>query len=335
MRAVQVPERGGDWKLVERPIPVPGPREARVRVEACGVCHSDSWAKHGGYPGMSWPLVPGHEIAGVVDALGGNVKGWSEGERAGVGWFGGNCGWCGACRAGDLINCEHLPIPGITADGGYADYVIVDAAALARIPGDVPPEQAAPLMCAGVTTYNALRRSHARGGDLVAVLGVGGLGHLALQYSSKLGFDTVAIARGLDKEELARGLGARHFIDASAGDPAEALGRLGGAAVILATVTSGAAMSAVMGGLARRGQLIVVGASADPIEAPPGALIAGGRSVIGHASGTSKDSEETLAFSALSGVRPMIETCALEDAGAAFDKMMRGEARFRMVLTTG
>lgn len=335
MRAVQVSERGGDWKLVERPIPVPGPSEARVRVEACGVCHSDSWAKHGGYPGMSWPLVPGHEIAGVIDALGGNVNGWSEGERAGVGWFGGNCGWCGACRAGDLINCEHLPIPGITADGGYADYVIVDAAALARIPGGIPPEQAAPLMCAGVTTYNALRRSHARGGDLVAVLGVGGLGHLALQYSSKLGFDTVAIARGVDKEELARGLGARHFIDASAGDPAEALGRLGGAAVILATVTSGAAMSAVMGGLARRGQLIVVGASADPIEAPPGALIAGGRSVIGHASGTSKDSEETLAFSALSGVRPMIETCALEDAGAAFDKMMRGEARFRMVLTTG
>lgn len=334
MRAVQVGKQGSDFEMVERPVPEPGPGQALVRVHACGICHSDSWAKEGGYPGQSWPLVPGHEIAGTVEALGAGVKGWREGQRVGVGWFGGRCGWCPACRAGDFINCERMPIPGITADGGYADFVAVDASALAAVPDDLAAEDVGPLMCAGVTTFNALRRSAARAGDLVAVLGVGGLGHLGVQYAAKMGFRTVAIARGKGKEELARRCGAHHYIDATAGDPAAALQDLGGAAVILATVTSAEAMNAVLGGLGRRGQLIVVGASADPVQAPPGLLIGGGLSILGHASGTSTDSEDTLAFSALAGVRAMIETRPLEEAAGAYDRMLAGDARFRMVLTT-
>lgn len=334
MRAVQVSEPGGDFELVEREVPEPGRGEALVRVEACGICHSDLFAKQGGFPGVSHPRVPGHEIAGTIESLGEDVSGWEPGQRVGVGWFGGNCGRCEPCRRGDLIDCQHLEIPGVTFDGGYADYVLVRAGALALIPDELSSEDAAPLLCAGITTYNALRHSGAHGGDLVAILGVGGLGHLGVQFAAKLGFDTVAIARGRDKEELARKLGARHYVDSTADDPAAALRALGGAKVILATVANAPAMTAVLTGLGVRGKLIVVGASMDPIEAPPGLLIAGNRSIVGHASGTSRDSEDTLAFSALSGVRPMIETRPLEEAAEAYEKMISGDARFRMVLTT-
>jgi alcohol dehydrogenase/propanol-preferring alcohol dehydrogenase len=335
MRAMQVGERGGDFELVEREIPSPGRGEALVRVHACGVCHSDAYAKEGGFPGVSYPIVPGHEIAGEIASLGEGVEGWEEGQRVGVGWFGGNCGHCDPCRRGHLIDCQNMGIPGVTFDGGYADYVVVKASALASIPDDLAAEDAAPLLCAGITTYNSLRESDARGGDLVAILGVGGLGHLGIQFASKLGFDTVAIARGREKEELARKLGARHYIDSTEQDPAAELNALGGAKVVLATVTSATAMTAVIGGLGVRGTLLVVGASMDPIEVPPAILIGGNKSIVGHASGSSKASEDTLAFSALTSVRPMIETVPLERAAEAYAKMMKGDARFRMVLTTG
>jgi len=335
MRAMQVSEPGGPIELVQREVPAPGPGEALVRVHACGVCHSDSLAKEGGYPGVSHPIVPGHEIAGAIEALGQGVHGWEVGQRVGVGWFGGNCGYCDQCRRGDLMNCLNMGIPGITFDGGYADYVLVKASALALIPDDLGDEDAAPLLCAGITTYNALRHSGAHGGELVAVLGVGGLGHLGIQFASKLGFDTVAIARGSEKEELARKLGARHYIDSTVQDPAAELARLGGARVILATVTNAAAMAAVLGGLGVRGKLLIVGASMEPMELPSAMLIAGSKSIAGHASGTSKDSEDTLAFSVLADVRPMIETLPLEQAGEAYERMMSGRARFRMVLSTG
>jgi D-arabinose 1-dehydrogenase-like Zn-dependent alcohol dehydrogenase len=332
MRAVQVSEKGGPLELVERDVPEPGRGQALVHVEACGVCHSDMFAVEGAYPGVTFPVVPGHEIAGRVETLGEGVRGWSEGQRVGVGWFGGSCGYCEACRAGDLIACENSVIPGVTADGGYADYALIDAGALASIPDDLSAEDAAPLLCAGVTTYNALRHSGARGGDRVAILGVGGLGHLGIQFAAKLGFETVAIARGTEKEELARKLGAHHYIDSTAGDPGRALRKLGGARVILATVANAQAMTAVIPGLARRGRLVVVGASGDPIEVSPGALIGGAREIAGHPSGTSRDSEDTLAFSALTAIRPMVETMPLEEAQAAYEKMMSGKARFRMVL---
>jgi D-arabinose 1-dehydrogenase-like Zn-dependent alcohol dehydrogenase len=334
MRAVQVTEQGGPFELVERDVPSPGPDEALVRVQACGICHSDSFAKNGGFPGVSHPLIPGHEIAGVIESLGDAVQGWQPGQRVGVGWFGGQCGHCEPCRRGYLIDCQNLRIPGITHDGGYAEYVVVKATALALMPDEITPQEAAPLLCAGVTTYNALRHSGAHGGDLVAILGVGGLGHLGVQFAAKLGFETVAIARGRDKEDLVRRLGARHYIDSTAQDPAEELIGLGGAKVILATVASASAMTAVIGGLAVRGTLVVVGASMEPIEVPPVLLIGGSRSIVGHASGTSRDSEDTLAFSALAEVRPMIETRPLEQASEAYERMMEGDARFRMVLTT-
>jgi D-arabinose 1-dehydrogenase-like Zn-dependent alcohol dehydrogenase len=333
MRAVQVPEQGATLELVEREAPRPGRGQALVRVQACGICHSDVMSQHGGFPGMSWPRIPGHEIAGVIEELGDGVEGWETGQRVGVGWFGGNCGHCVPCRRGDLISCVNLKIPGITFDGGYADYVVVDSGALASIPDDLSAEDAAPLLCAGITTYNALRRSGAYGGDLVAVLGVGGLGHLGVQFAAKLGFETAAIARGTEKEELARKLGAHHYIDSTASDPGQELQKLGGAKVILATVTSAQAMTAVIGGLGVRGKLIVVGASMDPIEVPPAMLIGGSKSIVGHASGTSRDSEDTLGFSTLSGVRPMIETYPLEQAPAAYERMLSGDARFRVVLT--
>jgi alcohol dehydrogenase/propanol-preferring alcohol dehydrogenase len=335
MRAMQVREAGDDFELVEREVPEPGFGEALVRVHACGVCHSDSFAKEGGYPGVSHPLVPGHEIAGVLEALGDGVQGWEVGQRVGVGWFGGNCGYCEWCRRGSLIDCENMEIPGITMDGGYADYVVVRASAMASMPDDLDDEEAAPLLCAGITTYNALRHSGVRGGDRVAVLGVGGLGHLGVQFAAKLGFETVAIARGTAKEELARKLGAHQYIDSTAGDPGQALAGLGGADVILSTVTSAEAMGAVFGGLRPQGRLVVVGAAMDPIPVPAAMLIGGGKTIAGHASGTSRDSEDTLNFSVLSDVRPMIETVPLERAGEAYEKMMSGEARFRMVITTG
>jgi D-arabinose 1-dehydrogenase-like Zn-dependent alcohol dehydrogenase len=334
MRAIQVGEQGGPFELVEREVPTPGAGEALVRVHACGICHSDSFAKTG-YPGVSWPLVPGHEIAGEVAALGDGVKGWEVGQRVGVGWFGGNCGYCRQCRRGDLINCANMDIPGITIDGGYADYVLVKANAMASIPEDLSDEDAAPLLCAGITTYNALRHSGAHAGDLVAILGVGGLGHLGVQFAAKLGFDTVAIARGTTKQELALELGARHYIDSTAQDPAAELSKLGGAKVILSTITNAAAVTAVLGGLGVRGKLVIVGASMEPMQFPPAMLIGGDKAIAGHASGHSGDSEDTLDFSALSGVRPMVETVPLEQAEAAYDRMMSGDARFRMVLTIG
>jgi D-arabinose 1-dehydrogenase-like Zn-dependent alcohol dehydrogenase len=335
MRAMQVGEKGGDFELVEREVPSPGRGEALVRVHACGVCHSDMLAKEGAFPGVSFPIVPGHEVAGEIAELGEDTQPWEVGQRVGVGWFGGNCGWCEPCRRGDLIGCENMGIPGVTFDGGYADYVLVKSSALALIPEDLADEDAAPLLCAGITTYNALRNSGARGGDVVAVLGVGGLGHLGIQFAAKLGFRTVAIARGTDKEQLARELGADEYIDSNAGDPGEALQALGGAKVILSTISSGSANSEVLGGLERRGTLLVVGASMEPVEASPLALIGGDTAVAGHASGTSMDSQDTLAFSSQQGVRPRIETMPLERAGEAYDKMMAGDARFRMVLTTG
>jgi D-arabinose 1-dehydrogenase-like Zn-dependent alcohol dehydrogenase len=335
MRAMQVKEPGTDFELVEREVPEPGFGEALIRVHACGVCHSDSFAKEGGYPGVSHPLVPGHEIAGRIEALGEGVSGWEVGQRVGVGWFGGNCGYCEWCRRGSLIDCENMEIPGVTMDGGYADYVVVWASAMASMPDELADEEAAPLLCAGITTYNALRHSGASGGQRVAILGVGGLGHLGVQFAVKLGFETVAVARGTGKEELARKLGAHHYIDSTAGDPAEALQKLGGVDVILSTVTSSDAMGAVFGGLRPLGKLIVVGASMEPIPVPAAMLIGGAKTIAGHASGTSRDSEDTLDFSVLTGVRPMIETVPLERAAEAYERMMSGDARFRMVITTG
>jgi D-arabinose 1-dehydrogenase-like Zn-dependent alcohol dehydrogenase len=335
MRAVQVGEAGGSFELVERDVPTPGRGEALVRVHACGVCHSDSFAKEGGFPGVSFPVVPGHEIAGEIEALGEGVQGWEVGRRVGVGWFGGNCGYCEPCRRGDLIGCEDMQIPGVTSDGGYADYVVVNAGALALMPDDLSDVDAAPLMCAGITTYNALRNSSARGGDLVAILGLGGLGHLGVQFAAKLGFRTVAIARGAEKGELAKKLGAERYIDSTAEDPAEVLTKLGSAKVILSTITNSEAIAATFGGLGRRGELVIVGASMEPLGIPPAAMIGMNKSIVGHASGSSRDSEDTLSFSVLADVRPMIETLPLEQAGKAYEKMMSGEARFRMVLTTG
>jgi alcohol dehydrogenase/propanol-preferring alcohol dehydrogenase len=335
MRAMVVKEPGGDFELEEREVPQPALEQAVVRVHACGVCHSDMFAKEGGYPGVTYPVVPGHEIAGEISALGEGVRGWEVGQRVGVGWFGGNCGYCEWCRRGDLMNCQNMEIPGITMDGGYADDVLVRANAMASMPDDLEFEEAGPLLCAGITTYNALRHSGATAGDRVAVLGVGGLGHLGVQFAAKMGFETVAVARGRDKEELAVRLGAQHYIDSTAGDPAEALRGLGGADVILSTVTASEAMGAVFGGLRPRGRLIVVGASMDPIPVPAAALIGGSTLIQGHASGTARDSEDTLNFSVLEDVKPMIETVPLEQAAQAYEKMMSGRARFRMVLTTG
>jgi D-arabinose 1-dehydrogenase-like Zn-dependent alcohol dehydrogenase len=335
MRAVQIPSADADFELVEREIPTPGPGEAVVRVHPCGVCHSDSFAKTGQYPGVSHPLVPGHEVAGEVSALGDGVQGWEIGQRVGVGWFGGNCGYCEWCRRGSLIDCENMEIPGITIDGGYADYVLVRATALVSMPDDLSDEDAAPLLCAGITTFNALRHSGAPSGGRVAILGVGGLGHLGVQFAAQLGYETIAIARGEGKKELALKLGAHHYIDSTAGDPGEALTALGGADVILSTVTNSDAMAAVFGGLRPQGSLVVVGASMDPINVPAAALIGGGKTITGHASGTARDSEDTLNFSVLSGVRPMIETFPLEQAADAYEKMMSGDARFRAVITTG
>lgn len=333
MRAMVVQEQGGDFVLDEREIPQPGFGEVLVRVHACGVCHSDVFAKEG-YPGVSWPVVPGHEIAGEIAGLGEHVRGWEVGQRVGIGWFAGNCGWCEWCRRGSLIDCENMGITGVTRDGGYADYVVARASALAALPDDLSPEDAGPLLCAGVTTFNGLRTSGAQGGDRVAILGVGGLGHLAVQYASRLGFETVAIARGTDKRELALGLGAHHYIDSTAGDPAQALQALGGVHLILSTITSSEAMAAVFGGLRPQGKLMVVGAAMEPLPLPAAMLIGGDKMIEGHASGTSIDSEDTLRFSALSGVRPAIEVMDLEQANEAYAKMMAGDARFRMVLRT-
>lgn len=336
MRAVQVPGPKGPFETVERDVPVPGPGFVRVRVEACGVCHSDALTKQGYWPGIQYPRVPGHEIAGVVDEIGPDVRGWNPGDRVGIGWHGGHCGYCDSCRRGDFLTCRlGVRVPGILFDGGYEDCVVAQAGALARIPDQLTAVEAAPMMCAGLTTFNPLRHARARPGDLVAVLGLGGLGHLGVQFASKMGFDTVAISRGRDKEPLALQLGARLYIDSRAQDPAAELARLGGARVILATVPSGAAMSAVIGGLAAGGTLLVVGAPGDPLQVPAGALIREQRSIAGWTSGRSTDSQDTMAFAARTGIRSMNETFPLERAAEAYERMMSGSARFRVVLTTG
>jgi alcohol dehydrogenase/propanol-preferring alcohol dehydrogenase len=335
MKAVEVRQAGGPLQLVERDVPEPGTGHVLIRVQACGICHSDVLTKEGLWPGLHYPRVPGHEIAGIIDAVGAGVTEWTPGQRVGVGWHGGHCGHCEPCRRGDFIVCQRALVPGISYDGGYAEFMVAPVEALARIPDDLSDVEAAPLLCAGITTFNALRNSGARPGDVVAILGVGGLGHLGVQFASKMGFRTVAIARGKSKEPLSAKLGARHYIDSSAQNVAEALGALGGAKVMLATVTSGKAMSAAVGGLAIDGKLIMVGVSDEPVEVPVTQFVMGRRSVLGWPSGTSADSQDTLAFSALTGVRPMIEEFPLVNAANAYDRMMSGAARFRVVLKVG
>jgi D-arabinose 1-dehydrogenase-like Zn-dependent alcohol dehydrogenase len=335
MRAAQVTRPKGPFEIVQREIPQPGLGLVRIKVQACGICHSDSLVKEGQWPGLTFPRVPGHEVVGIVDAVGEGVKEWRPGQRVGVGWHGGHCGYCDNCRHGDFFGCRvALQITGISFDGGYADYMIAPAIALAIVPEHLSPVEAAPLMCAGITTYNALRNTSAQGGDLVAVMGLGGLGHLAVQYAVKMGFKTVGIARGSDKEPLARKLGAHHYIDSHAQDPAAELRKLGGAKVILATVTNGDAMSAVQGGLAINGTLVLIGA-AESMQVSPLFLLSGRRSIKGWYSGTAIDSQDTLAFSVLSGVRSMNEVYPLEKVEEAYARMMSGKARFRVVLTTG
>lgn len=335
MRAAQFESINGPLKLVEKDIPEPGRGAVRIKVQACGVCHSDSLTQRGLFPGMKYPKIPGHEIAGIIDAVGPGVVEWKAGQRVGVGWNGGNCGHCNSCRRGDFITCENLQVPGIAYDGGYADYMVAPVQALALIPNELSVVEAAPLLCAGITTFNALRNSGARSGDLVAILGIGGLGHLAVQFASKMGFNTVAIARGKDKEPLAKKLGANHYIDSQAEDPAQALMKMGGAKVILATVTNGNAMTAVLGGLGVNGKLIVLGVADESLEVPPVLLILGRRSVTGWPCGSSIDSQDTMTFSTLSGVRSMNEVFPLERAPEAYERMLSGKARFRVVLTTG
>ena len=333
MHAVQVPEAGGDFETVERPIPTPAPNEIRVQVDACGICHSDAFVKEGTFPGIDYPRIPGHEVAGVVDAIGENVSQWQEGDRVGVGWHGGHCFTCDACREGDFVNCENALITGISFDGGYAEYMTAPAEAVAKMPDDLSAEEAAPLLCAGITTYNALRNQGLRPGDLVAVQGIGGLGHLGVQYAAAMGCEVAALSTSADKEDLALNLGASHFIDASSDDAAEALQALGGADLILATAPNSDAITSVVGGLGRDGSLVIVAATGDPVEVPPMALIQGRKSVSGWPSGSANDSEDTLDFSALTGVTPEIETFPLNEAGTAYDRMMTNEARFRAVLT--
>ncbi|GAC1540166.1 MAG: alcohol dehydrogenase [Candidatus Velthaea sp.] len=332
MHSAQV-KTPGKIELVEVPIPEPGAGEVRLRVRACGICHSDAFTVLDHWPGISYPRAPGHEIAGTVDALGAGVTAWKTGVRVGVGWHGGHDGTCPSCMRGDFITCSNQRVPGIAYDGGYSEYVIVPSNVLAAIPDALTFEEAAPLMCAGVTTYNALRHSGAQPGDLVAILGLGGLGHLGVQFAAKMGFRTVAIARGQEKGELARKLGATEFIDSTKEDVSARLNALGGARVILATVTDAKAMEVTIGGLAINGKLLIVGASMDTIAVPPIALLGGRRSVSGWPSGVAADSADTMNFAALTGIRPMIEVMPLEKASEAYEKMMSGKARFRMVLT--
>ena len=333
MRAAQITRPGGPFEIVEREIPQPGAGHVRIKVQACGICHSDSLVKEGHWPGLQYPRVPGHEVVGVVDAVGAGVTQWKPGQRVGVGWHGGNCGLCDNCRKGDFFACTvNLQVTGISFDGGYADYLVAPAIAVALVPDDLSPVEAAPLMCAGVTTFNALRNSAARPGDVVAVHGLGGLGHLGVQYAAKMGYHTIAIARGKDKEALARKLGARHYIDSQSQDPSAELQKLGGAKAILATVTDGDAMSSVMGGLGTHGTLIVLGA-AQSMQVSPLLLIMGQRSVKGWYSGMAVDSQDTLAFSVLTGIRSMNESYPFEKVAEAYERMASGKARFRVVLT--
>jgi D-arabinose 1-dehydrogenase-like Zn-dependent alcohol dehydrogenase len=334
MRVAQISRPNGPFEIVQRPIPEPGAGSVRIKVLACGVCHSDSLVKEGTWPGIPYPRVPGHEVAGVIDAVGSSVADWKPGQRVGVGWNGGYCGHCDPCRRGDFFACVNGQVTGISFDGGYGEYLVAPASAVALMPPSLPPTDAAPLMCAGVTTFNALRNSGARPGDVVAIHGLGGLGHLGVQYAAKMGFYTVGIARGKDKESLARQLGAAVYIDSQATDPAAELQKLGGAKVILATVTSGEAMSAVQGGLAVNGTMLLIGA-VPSMQISPLFLLSGSRSIKGWYSGTSIDSQDTLGFSARTGVKSMNEVYPLEKVTEGYDRMMSGKARFRVVLTMG
>ncbi len=335
MKAIQISKPGGDFELVERNIPEPARNQVRIKVEACGICHSDAIVKEGHWPGLQYPRVPGHEIAGRIDAVGADVTNWKAGQRVGVGWHGGHCFVCDPCRRGDFINCQNEKITALSHDGGYQEYMITPAEAVAAIPDELPAAEAGPLLCAGITVFNALRNSGARAGDLVAVQGIGGLGHLGIQYAQKMGFRTFAIGRGKDKEALARKLGAVHYVDTAAGDPVAELQKFGGARVILATAPDSKSVSAVIDGIAPNGKLLVVGAGIDSLTVTPIQLIRGRSTLQGWASGTAKDSEETMQFSALSGVRPMIEKFPLEKAADAYAQMISGRARFRVVLTMG
>ena len=333
MKAAQIPKAGADFQIIEREIPKPGPGQVLIKVQACGVCHSDVFTKEGQWPGIQYPRVPGHEVAGIIDEVGAEVSEWKKGQRVGVGWHGGQDGTCLSCRRGDFRNCRNLKIPGISYDGGYQQYMVAPVEALAAIPESLSDVEAAPLLCAGITTFNALRHSGALPEDLVAVQGIGGLGHLGIQFASKFGFKVAAIGRGSENAALAKKLGASVYIDSKSTNAAEALQKLGGAQVILATAPNSKAMSELIDGLGPNGKLMVIGATFDPIEVTPAQLISGSRSIQGWMAGTPTDSEDTLRFAELTGVRPMIETYPLEKAAEAYARMMSGNAQFRVVLT--
>ena len=332
MIAMVVPQAGAKLQRVERDVPTPGPKELLIRVHACGVCHSDSFAVEGQFPGIAFPRVPGHEVVGSIEAIGSSVEGWKVGDRAGVGWFGGSCGYCARCRRHEAFACENIQaVTGITRDGGYATHMLADVSAVAHVPEDLDDVESAPLLCAGVTTFNALRHAGGGPGELVAVLGVGGLGHLAVQFAARQGFRTVAVDRGHDKEAMVRSLGAHDYIDSSAGDPAEALRKLGGAKVILATVTSADAMKAMVSGLGANGTMMVIGAVA-PFPLNPFDVIPHSSGVRGWYAGVATDSEDTLRFCRLHRISPMNEVYPFDKAQEAYDRMMSGKARFRVVL---
>ncbi len=333
MKVVQVSKPGGDFETVDRPTPQPGRGQVRIKVDACGICHSDVLVKEGYWPGIQYPRVPGHEIAGRVDAVGQDVTQWKQGQRVGVGWHGGHCFQCDPCRSGEFILCRFEKITAISFDGGYAEYMIAPQEAVAAIPDELKAEEAAPLLCAGITTFNALRHSGATAGQTVAVQGIGGLGHLGVQYARQMGFRTVAIGRGADKKALAVKLGAHEYVDTDAGPPAQALQKLGGANVILATAPDSKAISSLVDGLGPDGKLMVIGASQDALTITPLQLIGQRRTVAGWPSGTAKDSEDTMQFSGMTGVRPMIETFSLEKAAEGYERMISGKARFRVVIT--
>jgi alcohol dehydrogenase, propanol-preferring len=332
MRAVQVSRPNGPFELTEREIPEPGPGQVRIQVEACGVCHSDALVKGGAYPGLTLPRIPGHEIAGRIDKVGGNVSEWKKGDRVGVGWHGGHDFVCNSCRSGLFINCDNAKVTGISHDGGYAEYVVVPHETVARIPDQIEATEAAPLLCAGVTTFNSLRNSGTRPGGTVAVQGIGGLGHLGIQYAAQLGYRTVAVSRGADKKEFALQLGANEYIDTDKVSAAEGLQRLGGADLVLATAPNSDAIVSTIGGLKPRGKLLIVAAAFEPLKTSALPLLTG-KTIAGWPSGSAFDSEETVAFSVRTGVRPLIEVFKLEQAEEAFAKMMSNRVRFRAVLT--
>jgi len=333
MKVAQISKPGGDFEIVNREIPKPGPGQVLIKVQACGVCHSDVLTKEGAWPGIQYPRIPGHEVAGIIDELGEGVSGWTKGQRAGVGWHGGHDGTCLACRRGDFRNCQNMKIAGINYDGGYQQYMVAPAEAVTAIPDSLSDVHAAPLLCAGITTYNALRHSGAMPGDLVAVQGIGGLGHLGVQFAHKFGYKVAAVGRGPENAALAKKLGANVYIDSKATNAAQELQKLGGAQVILATAPNSKSMSELIDGLGPNGKLMVVGAAFDPIEVTPIQLIMGNRTIQGWVSGTPVDAEDTLRFAELSGVRAMIETYPLEKAAEAYERMMSGHAQFRVVLT--